>query len=676
MPASLLTVLLVVVRCALGQAPVLQPQPVPAAAGAPSRLVTTSLVDGHLEIRDSSTGEPILLSRGAVLVSGTGEGVKFAVKMNEQPDGLDLVFNFMNTSGQARPVGTITLGTFTLGPSVTYQDLRDTCEPVAVDSNTFLPKSWTYPAELYSPAWVLSSSRYAVGVSLRYPVLEYKHDARLSLTSPVPERPDAEGGRGWVTAFQLSDAGGPPGLPSSAPRVRYSAEIQPGEVRAYTISIRLTTRPDEWVRTLLPYREYFRATYGGVRYGRRADAVQAVALAEESRVSDTSPRGFTDPFRPDILGWTRLTRYLLGDMGDFNRAVLVNPTGLYRSHREFNPPFQMTTAWAALPTLATVAERYDGLPAVTKAGKDLGLWWGNSCRVCSSWDPAGVEALDPFNPEHARLALAEVEGAVRAGVTTIVLGNFNHETTPLWQLHAWLGELAARFPDVRFVTEPSACDVLHAVAPTFVKGWNDTTTARREAELYTIRNPNILADFLLPGHETWAGFTYDIPKQVLRVIADPARVKADMERYASLGYVPCFFWNGRLDGVVAGATTWRTSIPADLRIDDVPPPIGPGSAAAPPAQAAAPSKAPGAAAPGPNGKVLSQSGSKVNVRAAPGTVKTGPNEGEVRQDRDAVIEALRRAGTTSAAAAKTTKKVPTKVVPSEPAPKKPDDPPK
>lgn len=655
----------------------------------PGRAVMARLADNHLEIRDARTGEPLMLSRGAPLVSGLGQGVTYAVKLKDHPDGADLVFNFMNSASEPRPLGAIVLGTFTLGPSITYYDLRDTCQGVAVDYHTYLPKSVSYPGELYSPAWVMASDLFAIGVSLQYPVMEYRHDARLCLSSPSLEEPGIEGGRGWVTTFQFNDTGTPPGFSGTLPKVQYPAMIRPGEVQTYTVNIRVTAKAAEWVRTLLPYRDFFRATYGGVRYLRRTDPVQAVMLAEEGMLTDDSPAGFVEPFRPDVHGWSRLSRYLRSENGDFNRAVLVNPAGLYRQNRQHNPPFQIASTWAAgPPPLATATERYDGLPAVTTAGGDLGLWWGNSCRVMRSWDTAGAEALDPANPEHSALALAELEAGVRAGASTVVLGNFRHEITPLWTLSQWLGDLIARYPEVRFVTDPSACDVLHGLAPTFVKGWNDTTTARREADLYSIKGPNTLADFLLPGHETWAGFTYDNPKQPMKVFLDAPRARADMERYAAFGYVPCFFWLGKLEGTIAAAPSWTASIPADLLLSDSPQPLGPGTpfdmaATEPPA---APAKsltdsgtglvapgAPAAATPVPRKGPPLPKGGKVSVHAAPGTVKTAPNEGEMRPDQGEAKQALRRAGATSAnAATKASKIGPTKVAPSEEPPKKPD----
>src|SRR5207249_3767796 len=152
---------------------------------------------------------------------------------------------------------------------------------VSADGATFVSRSWTYPGELYSPAVVLSNEDYAVGLSIQYPVLEARHEVRLGLTGI----PGAAGANtcAWVARFQLG---------GTTQRLAHGAEIGAGQTRTYVVSLRVCASPKEWVRTLLPYREFFRATYGGVRYARRPEPIMSVAMSDPALLSRQNARGW------------------------------------------------------------------------------------------------------------------------------------------------------------------------------------------------------------------------------------------------------------------------------------------------------------------------------------------------------------------------------------------------
>lgn len=618
-------------------------EPPPLEKGA--KLTNARLINNQLELRDAETNAPIIMPRGWPVADGASQGVKWTVRMQEQPAGADLIIHYLNTTEQPRTLGSLNIGAITLGPAISYVDLRDYSRVVGADANTFITRAWTYPSELYSPAWVLSNDTYAVGVSLLYPLTEYQHDARLILASPRDASNSGEGGRGWITRFQMASEGLQPNQ-----KLLYDATIGPGEVQTYVLSIRVTRTPKEWVRTLTPYRDFFRKLYGGVKYQRRASPVLAMTLAEESRQTDDNPAGLDEMFRPELRTIGPLTKNMRREMGDAGSLMLVNPTGLYRSNRAANPPFQFTTAWRDRSGLATVLDRYDGLPAVRKAGIDLGLWWGNSIRVANTWDPIRLAPLDTDNPDDLTLVDEELDLALKAGASTIMLGNYRHEIVPVWKLATHLEALHNRTPDTRFVTEPSACDVLHALAPTYIASWIDQPPPKTERDLNPVTDPNVMADFLLPGHETWIGFRYNAPRQSFRVEADSARVHKDMERIAALGYVPCFFWTGKLEGGVTVAATWPQSIPQDLHLADAPPPepvAAPTQTAATPA---APAKPETTSLPPGTSKLLSK-GNRVIVKPAPGD-PGAPENYDPEEQRSLAREAIKRLKSTAPNAGK------------------------
>lgn len=144
------------------------------------------------------------------------------------------------------------------------------------------------------------------------------------------------------------------------------------------------------------------------------------------------------------------------------------PSGVYRNHRENNFPSQFVSTWLNWP--ATSTNRFDqtnGLASISRSGKDFGLWWGNSTKVAMDWDPASLVDFDPDNADHVERALHELDIAAKAGATTIGLDTFSHVHTPIWKGYGWLAAMRLRYPHMRFVTEPSMCDVMHTLAPTF-----------------------------------------------------------------------------------------------------------------------------------------------------------------------------------------------------------------
>ncbi len=534
--------------------------------------VRARLIDNQLELRDLETNSPIVVTRGIKLTTPLDPRVKTTITLHEQPAGADIVFTFTNTGDTPLPVGMLRLGVITLGPNISYLDTKYMQDFVPSDVSTFVGQAWGYPDYAYSPVWVLTSPTCALGVSLQYPILEYRHDTTLWMDNPRGEFLTGEGGRGWSVNFGLSDTGG-----ESQQRVHRPASLPPGVSRTYVMSVRVTKNPAEWLRTLLPYRNYFRSIYGGVTYDRRTAPIMSMGLSDKSLCTTENPRGWATEFRPDIYGWTKVVQYLKQYLPGWPSIMFWTPSGYYMNHKSGNYPPQICTPWLETTTLSTAFDPVNGLPSLLKSGKELGIWWGRSCQVSpGGWDPPYLEDFDPDRPDHLNGKIQELDLAVKAGVRVIGLDTFDSHYTPMWKLYDWMRFMRLRYPDVHFMMEPRPCDVLHTIAPCVLNGWNDRTPPVTTEDLYAIKHPLWLADFLLPGHETWAVYRYTEWVQYYGIWPDPARVIADMKRHADMGFTPIMQAPGNIPlTTVDVARTWETTVPVDLQIPATVYPFGP-----------------------------------------------------------------------------------------------------
>ncbi len=530
--------------------------PLPAKENASPGVKATLGENDEFDLRDLRGNAPIVLSRGTPLLESFDPAIKAEVALQEQPAGGDLIFRFTNTASVPKRLGLINLGIATLGRKISYWDFRDVPRKRAVDAQSFAAQWADYPDELYSPVFVLEGDTYTLGVSLLYPVMSYKHDVRLSISSPGGKQVSGEGGRGWLARFQLGSLGD-----AAANSLVHDAVLRPGETRTYIVCVRAMQSGQGWQRTLVPYRNFFREFYGVVKYKRRPEAMQGFEAAAESWMEPANPRGWNPAFRPDERGWSGLVKHLRDARA--GGMILRGQTGVAPS----NPaPFQMATPWAKQAGYAELLDRTQGLPSFPALGTELGLWWGRSCQVSQTFEGVDWEALEPSYTDHVQASLAEMDAAVRAGATTIILGDFRHAVTPIWTQYPWLRTLQNRYPKVRFVLEPSACDILHVVAPTMVRATLDQKATSPEAQLL-VDSPNYLADLLVPGHETWASHSYSRYADYFGAPAEADMVARDSSRIADAGYVPLIWWDRAMPGRVAASESWSTSVPSDVKLD-------------------------------------------------------------------------------------------------------------
>ena len=96
-------------------------------------------------------------------------------------------------------------------------------------------------------------------------------------------------------------------------------------------------------------------------------------------------------------------------------------------------------------------------------------------------------------------------------------------------------------PGVVFCTEGRNPDVMHIVAPTWVDAFGTNKLKPVEGTLLLSRF--VLADWLNPGHETWAGLMWNrSDRSDLRTPTTGSTARAqETQRLQTLGFVPVLF---------------------------------------------------------------------------------------------------------------------------------------
>lgn len=480
----------------------------------------------------------------------------------------DARFEFKNTSAEARPIGRLNMGILALGERVRVYDHNTLSEMRDYHYDSFIGTGWRYPDQAYSPAMVVMNETHVIGVSLLYPILEYKHDAlvRLAKMGGIYRGPPES--RGWMVSFDLSNAPGN----SAYTQLPYEALVQPGESRSYTVAVRAMKRPSveapplgrqEWLSVLEPYRDYFRALYGAVGYERRTAPVHGRELANVGRQHLQNVRGLAGgDIRPDRVGFAPIADEIARQNLGYDNVMLWAPSGVFMTNKHLNYPSRFTAGWLDLPKLRTATDSI-GLPRIPQSGKELGLWWGRAAEYMDRWEDNASDPLDPDNPVHMQYVHLQMDLATQAGATMIGLDAFTHDQMPVWKQIPYLAHLRQRYPGVSFITEQMSSDVVHVVAPTFNRDFQANDTMHREEDFHRMNRPHYLADYVVPGHETWAYWRYSEIKNFTDATLDSARLQRDAEYIARNGFVPAIVSELRLnDASSANAdATWLTTVP-------------------------------------------------------------------------------------------------------------------
>jgi len=332
----------------------------------------------------------------------------------------------------------------------------------ATDGELISIRKELYPQSLYAPSIIMRDTRFAVGLSLEYDIMDYRHQIRASVFRGAS---GSSYGDDWTARFFLDGT------------------IAPGRSRTYRLHV-WYNEPGDWIHTLRPYRAFLWSTYGQVRYPQDMRPVWTSQLSDTLLLSEQNPRGFKAN-RADLNGFERDVTEILEFVvpAGYHRVTIYTPAGVYLENRHNNFPPQFTTEWT--DPMAATADEWKRLP---NSGVNLYFWWGRSAQVADRWDDDELDWFDTTVKWQAERMMLEWDNAIALGAKGLGLDKF----TPLmpWQALDWLDKMRSHKPDAYFMGEPTAYDILHLHIPTYILSSD-------------VPSPHYLADYLAPGRELW-----------------------------------------------------------------------------------------------------------------------------------------------------------------------------
>ncbi|MBL0871478.1 MAG: hypothetical protein IBJ18_12970, partial [Phycisphaerales bacterium] len=430
--------------------------------------------NNRLSIKDLVSGTDIVKDDHAIaLVAGQCDT---DMKVEAKPDGVDFVLTVKNDSNNPKTPPSLLVSRFLFG-DIEAWNFRHGSRKVNVQFPAdFSQRSvigmlrHDYPADAYSPVLVFGNTTHTVGVSVIYDVVGYDHNVFLDLVAakPGPSSP----GPGYFV------------------NITFNAQIPARTTREFRVPVRVARQSQHWLKTLVPYRDHFRQTFGGVQYRADRRPVLGTSLADEAYLGAANPRGFGNSnARVDQAGYTMTVDNLNNLMRTqgYQRIMIWAVSGLNRTHADLNYPFNFATGIDTVPVMAATA---DELKRLTSPERGIGYWFGNSATPSKpGWDTGGLFPLDLNNSTLVNAVFGEIDRISQLGADTVGLDAFV-VASPGTQ-YRMLSALHERFPNMRFVTELSCSDMIHTLGPTFHYAVDAS-------------GPDYLAHFLVPGHETWA----------------------------------------------------------------------------------------------------------------------------------------------------------------------------
>jgi hypothetical protein len=449
--------------------------------------------------------------------------------------GVDIKLTFTNSTSVTSELASVLLPSFDFAQpdgGATVRDFNEIGQEMSIAVGNGHGWHRSYPRCLYSPLLMMSIGASAVGVAVEYPVLDYRHDIRLGV------KPTIDGSWRVSIGFENSNHWG-----SADEYLFNKPTLEPGAQRQYTVRLRVA-RVAQWTEAFTPYRAYFRSLYGDVRYVKDPRPVSGVLTAMTDFQSASNPLGWVPNVgRPESDGYSRLIMELDRRMNIADRILVWSPSGLENGPTARNYPFKFCSRWTDSEIINTPLA--NGPTAISQFTSrfpgEFGLWWGNSASIASQWGGVNHVPLTVQNPSHMSAMFAELDPAVSTGASLIGLDAFSHTETPVWELYGFLLQAKARYPNVKFCSEGRCCDILHTLAPTWIDGYR--FRIRPGAELLVTSEPFLLANFLLPGNETWSGMLFD--RSGIPDLAGGTSVKSSQEaaiaKVAANGYIPVVF---------------------------------------------------------------------------------------------------------------------------------------
>lgn len=470
-------------------------------------------------------GVEIISPEGPALVADTV--CQTAITMEKIPDGCLIKVAIKNPLAHAVEMPKITLGGITF--AAPGAEIVDNWKLIGFSKLTAGQKtgfSWsrTYPGTSYSPVLGIRSGDIFVGAALMYNVLEVKKDVRTNYAMDKAGR--------WSMIFEPA---GPVKTDNPAgegtKKTQTPAMLDPGQTLTLTLSV-CAVKSDVWLDSYRAYRDFFKKTYGGVRYKASREPIFATSMGGGRYITDENPRGYSPNSagggarkgRLDLEGWDGFGDYITSKIRPlgYGRVMIWTVPGTYRKHRNTTMAWEIGTGFSGkmVETEGELAKLRDG-------GFAVGFWWGRAVSVSGGFDSGIRRAFDPDNPADRAAVFNELDPTYRRGVRLIGCDATSRSAyASEWKpsvvtlFEKWFPLLYERYPEMKWMVEPAATDILHV--------WGSSYIYDRD-----IHGPNEFAEFILPGQETNAVMTVGFAEMT----------QERLDQLLKWGYIPMVFAN-------------------------------------------------------------------------------------------------------------------------------------
>lgn len=376
----------------------------------------------------------------------------------------------------------------------------------------------SYPGVCYSPITGIAAYGFFIGFSLMYDVEEAGH--------PV-------GVQNYYSTLRWSVRYRPLGtkVPGTHHLAPFPDEtLAPGKSRTYQLSVGMVPEK-EWVTAYAPYRDFFRAKWGGVRYKKDLRPIAAFSFGIVSNIRPDNPQGYS--YRLDQLGWGPFVDKFLNVYcpAGWSKFMIWQVAGSYNNPQAANMVFEISSGMAQKGR-ATIGE----LKRLTEKGVTPGFWMGRCTSISTGYNMPGRIPLDVDKPEIMKYWHAEVGQARDWGVGLIGMDATHSGRASKWNPSGWylnrkfFPMLHEKYPGMEFVVEPAAVDYSNLWGPSFV--W-DGHIHDGEPEFVEYLNPGATILCVIKRGRMKS-------KDPRLANQDPSR----LEQVMKWGYVPLVFESG------------------------------------------------------------------------------------------------------------------------------------
>jgi len=374
----------------------------------------------------------------------------------------------------------------------------------------------TWPGVCYSPITGFAEEGVFVGLSLQYPLCEYR---QVFSVRAFWNR------NAWRSLFAPTDK-----WPENEKKVRgrvWPGSLAAGATRSYVVSVGFA-RADAWVNAFVDYKNHFRAQFGPLRYEKNPRPVAAISFGHSGLLSDDSPRGYG--YRLDRVGWKPFVDAYLGKHAPrgWRRFMIWQSAGSYRVHKDTNMVFEIGTGWPE-KAVDTAGE----LQRLVAADVQIGLWMGRATTLSQGFDSGVRWAIDVRKASDWELFTREIDLARSRGMRMLGMDDTHATHRTDWHPAGWelvaddgfFPKVRAAYPDMHLVVEPAASDFHNLWGSSFV--WD-----------YHTHGPAVWPEYLIPGVEINAVMKRGrMNDKTPGAHADPKH----FNRLVEWGYVPLVF---------------------------------------------------------------------------------------------------------------------------------------